>query len=60
MGIAPEEVMVNIQKTENTTGASIPIALHEAVQEGRVKEGNLILMASFGAGLTWGAAIVRW
>ncbi len=60
MGIAPEKVVVNIQKTGNTTAASIPIALHEAVQDGRVKEGDLILMASFGAGLTWGAAIVRW
>lgn len=60
MGIAPEKVVMNIQKTGNTTAASIPIALHEAVQEGRVKEGDHILMASFGAGLTWGAAIVRW
>ena len=60
MGIAPEKVMVNIQKTGNTTAASIPIALHEAVEAGRLKEGDLLLMASFGAGLTWGAAIVRW
>ncbi len=60
MGIAPEKVVMNIQKTGNTTAASIPIALHEVVQEGRVKEGDHILMASFGAGLTWGAAIVRW
>ncbi len=60
MGIAPEKVMVNIQKTGNTTAASIPIALHEAVEAGRLKEGGLLLMASFGAGLTWGAAIVRW
>ena len=60
MGIAPEKVVINIDKTGNTTAASIPIALHESVQAGRVKEGDYILMASFGAGLTWGAAIVRW
>lgn len=60
MGIAPEKVVMNIQRTGNTTAASIPIALHEVVEAGRVKEGDLILMASFGAGLTWGAAIVRW
>ena len=60
MGIAPEKVVMNIRKTGNTTAASIPIALHVAVQDGRVKDGDLVLMASFGAGLTWGAVIIKW
>jgi 3-oxoacyl-[acyl-carrier-protein] synthase-3 len=60
MGIAREKVVINIYKTGNTTAASIPIALHEANLAGRVKPGNHILFASFGAGLTWGSAIVRW
>jgi len=60
MGIAPEKVVMNIQKRGNTTAASIPIALHEAVEEGRIHEGDHVLLASFGAGLTWGASILKW
>ncbi|PCJ58716.1 MAG: 3-oxoacyl-ACP synthase [Candidatus Hydrogenedentota bacterium] len=60
MGIAPEKVMVNIQHTGNTTAASIPIALHEAKEAGRIKEGDYVMLASFGAGLTWGASIIKW
>jgi 3-oxoacyl-[acyl-carrier-protein] synthase-3 len=60
MGIARDKVVINIYKTGNTTAASIPIALHEANVAGRVKPGNNVLFASFGAGLTWGSAIVRW
>jgi 3-oxoacyl-[acyl-carrier-protein] synthase III len=60
MGIDPSKVMVNIQNTGNTTAASIPIALHEAKEAGRVNKGDYILLASFGAGLTWGAAIIKW
>ena len=60
MGIAPEKVVMNIQKTGNTTAASIPIALHQARGEGRVKDGDIILLASFGAGITWGSAIIKW
>ncbi|MFZ5479881.1 MAG: 3-oxoacyl-ACP synthase III family protein [Myxococcota bacterium] len=60
LGFPPEKVVHNIQKYGNTTAASIPIALHEAAQEGRVKEGDLVLLAAFGAGLTWGATLVRW
>ncbi|MBW2652134.1 MAG: 3-oxoacyl-ACP synthase, partial [Deltaproteobacteria bacterium] len=51
---------VNIQKYGNTSSASIPIALDEANREGRIKDGDLILFNAFGAGLTWGAALVRW
>lgn len=58
--LPPERVVNNIQKYGNTTAASIPIALHEAVLDGRVKEGDLVLLAGFGAGLTWGATLVRW
>ncbi len=60
LGFAPEKVVNNIQKYGNTTAASIPIALHEAVLDGRVKKGQLVLLAGFGAGLTWGATLVRW
>ena len=56
----PEKVFLNLERYGNTSSASIPIALDEAVREGRVKEGELILMASFGAGFTWASSIVRW
>jgi 3-oxoacyl-[acyl-carrier-protein] synthase-3 len=60
MGLPDEKVMLNIERVANTTAASIPLALHEAVNEGRVKEGSIVLLASFGSGLTWGAAVIRW
>lgn len=60
MGLAPERMVHNIQRYGNTTAASIPIALHEAVQDDRVKSGDLVLLAAFGAGLTWGANLIRW
>lgn len=60
IGINSSKVYNNIQRYGNTTAASIPIALHEAVQEGRVKSGDLVLLAAFGAGLTWGANLIRW
>ena len=44
----------------NTTAASVPIALTEAVQQGRIKEGDLVVLAAFGSGFTWGSAIIRW
>jgi len=55
-----EKVFNNIQRYGNTTAASIPIALHEAVEEGRVKPGALVCLAAFGAGFTWGAVLMRW
>ena len=55
-----EKVFNNIQRYGNTTAASIPIALHEAVEGGRVKPGALVCLAAFGAGFTWGAALMRW
>jgi len=52
--------MVNINKYGNTSAASIPIALDEAVDEGRVKRGDYVMLAAFGAGLTWSSALIKW
>jgi len=59
LGMPPERCVVNIERYGNTSAASIPIALDEAVRDGRVKKGDLVLFTAFGAGLTWGAALVR-
>jgi 3-oxoacyl-[acyl-carrier-protein] synthase-3 len=56
----PEKVFVNIEKYGNTSAASVPIAIHEARQCGRIQPGSLILLTVLGAGLTWGAAVIRW
>ncbi|MFN7976443.1 MAG: beta-ketoacyl-ACP synthase III [Acidobacteriota bacterium] len=58
--IDPAKCVVNIQRVGNTSSASIPIALDEAVRAGRLKSGDILLMAAFGAGLTWGATLCRW
>ena len=55
-----ERFFCNIDRYGNTSAASIPIALHEAVKAGRVQPGDLVLLVAFGAGLTWGAALLRW
>jgi len=55
-----EKVFNNIQRYGNTTAASIPIALHEALESGRVRPGALVCLAAFGAGFTWAAALMRW
>lgn len=60
MGLPDEKVMLNIERVANTTAASIPLALHEALAEGRIHDGDTVLLASFGSGLTWGAAVIRW
>jgi len=60
LGLRPEQVYVNIDRVGNTSSASIPIALDEAVRSGRVHPGDTLLFAAFGAGLTWGAALLRW
>ncbi|MBI4536762.1 MAG: ketoacyl-ACP synthase III [candidate division NC10 bacterium] len=59
LGLPEEKIYHNIQRVGNTSAASIPLALDEAVRAGRVKEGDLLLFAAFGGGLTWGAALVR-
>ncbi len=55
-----EKVFVNIHRYGNTSAASVPIALHEALQEGKIKEGDKVLLISFGAGATWGATLLEW
>jgi 3-oxoacyl-[acyl-carrier-protein] synthase-3 len=59
-GIPMEKVMVNLDKYGNTSAASIPIALEQALEEGRIGKGSLLLFVAFGAGFTWGSAVVRW
>jgi 3-oxoacyl-[acyl-carrier-protein] synthase-3 len=59
-GLMDNQVYNNIQRYGNTTAGSIPIALTEAWQDGKVKPGNLIVLAAFGSGFTWGSAIIRW
>jgi len=60
LGIPDEKVFINIDRYGNTSAASIPIALDEAVREGQIREGHIVLMAAFGAGLTWAASVARW
>lgn len=60
MGIAPHKVYNNIQRYGNTTAASIPLALYEAIEEGLAPEGSLVCLAAFGSGFTWGAVTMRW
>lgn len=58
--LTDEQVYNNIQRYGNTTAASIPIALTEAWEEGKIKSGDLVVLAAFGSGFTWGSAIIRW
>ena len=60
IGIAREKVYSNIEFFGNTSAATIPICLHEALEKGMIKEGNRILTVAFGAGFTWGAALIDW
>ena len=60
LGAPEEKVFVNVDKYGNTSAASVAIALDEAVKQGRVKKGDLVLMVVFGAGLTWAAAVIEW
>ena len=60
LGIDPNRVFVNLHKYGNTSAASIPLALVEALEEGRVKDGDKLALISFGAGLTWASALLEW
>lgn len=60
LGLPPEKVFVNIEKYGNTSAAAVPIALCEAIEQGRVFPGAHLGMVAFGAGLTWAAAVVKW
>ncbi len=59
-GLRDDQVFNNIQKYGNTTAASIPIALTEAWEEGKIKEGDVVVLAAFGSGFTWGSVVIRW
>jgi 3-oxoacyl-[acyl-carrier-protein] synthase-3 len=60
LGLSPERVVVTVDRHANTSAASIPLALAEAVQDGRIKRGDLVLMEALGGGLTWGSALLRY
>jgi 3-oxoacyl-[acyl-carrier-protein] synthase-3 len=60
LGVSPDKVFQNIDRYGNTTAASVPIALTEARDQGRVKPGDLVVLAAFGSGFTWGATLLRW
>jgi 3-oxoacyl-[acyl-carrier-protein] synthase-3 len=60
MRLPPEKVMVNLDRYGNTSAASIALALNEAVEEGRLQPGDHVVLAGFGAGLTWATAVVHW
>ncbi|MBX3178859.1 MAG: ketoacyl-ACP synthase III [Candidatus Hydrogenedentes bacterium] len=60
VGLAEEKIYLNVMKVANTSAASIPIAIDQARAEGRLKEGDTLLLAAFGGGLTWASAMIRW
>jgi 3-oxoacyl-[acyl-carrier-protein] synthase-3 len=60
LGLPDHKVIMNLQKVGNTSAASIPLALDEAVRDGRVKAGHLVLLCAFGGGLTWASSLIRW
>ncbi len=60
LGLNAERVFSNISRIGNTSSASVPLCLDDCVRNGRIQKGDLVLMAAFGAGVTWGAALVRW
>ena len=60
MGITDEKVFLNLEKYGNTSASCIPVALTEAVQQGRIKKGDKVVLVGFGGGLTWGAALIEW
>ena len=60
LGLKPEAVVVNIDRFGNTTAGTIPLAMNTALEEGKLKKGSLVLLASVGAGFTVGATLLRW
>jgi 3-oxoacyl-[acyl-carrier-protein] synthase-3 len=60
LGMPMEKVVVNINKYGNTSAASIPIALDEAVKSGTIKSGDIVALAGFGGGLTWASSVMKW
>ena len=59
-GLSDNQVYNNIQRYGNTTAASIPIALTEAWEEGKIEKGNKVVLAAFGSGFTWGSIMIQW
>jgi 3-oxoacyl-[acyl-carrier-protein] synthase-3 len=60
LGVPSEKVVINVDRFGNTSSGSIPLALGDAAEDGRLKPGKLVLMTGMGAGLTWGSALIRW
>ncbi|HEV2170021.1 MAG TPA: 3-oxoacyl-[acyl-carrier-protein] synthase III C-terminal domain-containing protein, partial [Candidatus Binatus sp.] len=60
LGLPPERVFTNIDRYGNTSAASVPIALDEAVEQGRIRDNDLVMLNACGGGLTWGANLIRW
>jgi 3-oxoacyl-[acyl-carrier-protein] synthase-3 len=60
LGLPPERVVMTVERHANTSAASIPLALAEAVADGRIKPGHLVLIEALGGGLSWGASLIRW
>jgi 3-oxoacyl-[acyl-carrier-protein] synthase-3 len=60
LGIPMDKTVVNIDRYGNTSAASIPLALAEAAQAGRLNDGDLVLLSGFGAGMTWASVLLRW
>ncbi len=60
LGIDPKKVVITVDRHGNTSAASIPLALCEAVADGRIKRGDLVLLQAMGGGFTWGSVLLRW
>ena len=60
LGIAADRTMVNVDRYGNTSAASVPLALAEAIDAGRVHDGGIVLLSGFGAGMAWASAVMRW
>jgi 3-oxoacyl-[acyl-carrier-protein] synthase-3 len=60
LGLPNERVVSTVARHANTSAASIPLALAEAASDGRIKQGQLVLLEGIGGGLTWGASVIRW
>ncbi|MDE0146199.1 MAG: ketoacyl-ACP synthase III [Nitrospira sp.] len=60
IGLPPDRIMINVDRYGNTSAASIPLALDEAAKNGTIREESLVVMAAFGAGLTWASGVIRW
>ncbi|HPB48399.1 MAG TPA: 3-oxoacyl-[acyl-carrier-protein] synthase III C-terminal domain-containing protein, partial [Exilispira sp.] len=60
LSLPNDKVMINIENYGNTSAASIPIALDEAISQGKIKDGDIVVLTAFGAGLTWGSIVIKW